>query len=941
MTPRGPAAGFATLGAPLLEREHELSAFEALLRDAGVGGSGLLIIEGPAGIGKSRLIAELRERASAGGVGVLAAHGSDLEREFPFGVVRQLFEPLLTDPVERERLLGDAAAAAQPVFTEVDSGDGAGDVSFAALHGLYWLTVNLTSERPLLLAVDDVNWCDRPSLRFLAYLARRLEGMSALLAVGLRTAEPGTDPVMIGELVDAPGGLRLQPAALSEAGVAALIHSRLGGEPDPPFTAACLTATGGNPLLLRQLLSSLVADGVAPEAGQEKAVQEVGPRAVSRTVLRRLHRLPDEAAAVAQAVAVLGEGAQLPLVAALAALDEHAVASATAALSRAEILRGEPPLGFVHPLVRDAVYHDLPMGERELRHAQAARLLMEARASAEEVATQLLACPRRGQEWVVDVLSKAAASARGRGAADSAVSYLQRALDEPPPSQRRTAVLLQLGFAETLTSGPAAADHLREVWEALQQPRERAQVAATLGRTLVFTAPAEEALAFVRRAAAETPSEFVDERQALRALELMAIPLGAGDQEAVTTLQELQIEGEGPGAKMLAAAAAEVHALIGAPADACVALAKEALADGVLFEVDPGFLSTAAGWVLVMADRDEALAAFDEMRAHAHRRGSLFGFLGSNLWSGASLLWRGDLPEAENTLLTALENAAAWGLLRSGGFYGPAFGFTGAVRVLRGDLEGARKLLDPAERDDRRAETSRLMLSSRVELFLAEGRHEEALAAADDLGVRFGRIVNPGWAPWRSLKARALDGLGQSVEAIALAGEELAHARRFGSPSVVGRALRVLGTLERERGTDRLREAIGLLERSTAKVELAFALLALGAALRRQRQPTKARVPLRRALELADHCGAASLAEQARSELNAAGGRPRRTALSGVESLTASERRVADLAAEGHTNKEIAQSLYVTLKTIELHLSNSYRKLGIRSRRELGEALAD
>jgi DNA-binding CsgD family transcriptional regulator len=944
MTKPGPAGGLALGETPLLERELELGVFDELLSAGARGGSGLVLIEGPAGIGKSRLIAELRERADAGGVRVLAARGSDLEREFPFGVVRQLFEPLLADPAERERLLAGAAAAARPVFEEVapdGAGGSGGDVSFAALHGLYWLTVNLTGERRLLLAVDDVNWCDRPSLRFLAYLAHRLEGVSALLVVGLRTTEPGTDPVMIGELADAPGTLRLQPGPLSEAGVAALIHSRLGGEPHPAFTAACLTATGGNALLLRQLLSSLEADGVAPEAGQERAVQEVGPRAVSRTVLRRLHRLPDEAAVVAQALAVLGEGAQLSLVAALAALDEPAVADATAALARAEILRAETPLGFVHPLVRDAVYHDVAPGERELRHAQAARLLVEASASAEEVATQLLACPGRGQEWVVDVLREAAASARSRGAADSAVSYLKRALDEPPPAERRTAVLLQLGFAETLTSGPAAADHLREAWEALQQPRERAQVAATLGRTLVFTAPAQEAIAFIRRAAAETPPELVDERQALRALELMAIPLGAGDQEAVTTLEDLRIEGDGPGAKMLAAAAAEVHALTGGPADACVALAKKALADGVLFETDPGFLSSAAAWVLVMADRDEALAAWDEMRAHAHRRGSLFGFLSSNLWSGGSLLWRGDLPEAENKLVTALENAAAWGLLRSGGFYGPAFAFTGAVRVLRGDLEGARKLLDPAERDDRRAETSRLTLSSRVELFLAERRHEEALAAADDLAGRFGHIVNPGWAPWRSLKARALDGLGRTDEAIALAGEELAHARSFGSPSVVGCALRVLGALERERGIERLREAVELLERSTAKLELAFALFALGAALRHQRQPTEARVPLGRALELADRCGAAPLAEQARSELYAAGGRPRRTALSGVESLTPSERRVADLAAEGQTNKEIAQMLYVTLKTVELHLSNAYRKLGIRSRRELGQALAD
>ncbi|HEX2125579.1 MAG TPA: AAA family ATPase [Thermoleophilaceae bacterium] len=932
MTTAGPASA-----SPLLERERELDAFDRLVGDVSSGGSGLVVIEGSAGIGKSRLLSALRDRAADKGLRVGAAHGSELEREFAFGVVRQLFEPALAEPADRERLLAGGAAPARPVF-ELVASDGE-DVSFAVLHGLYWLTVNLASERPLLLAVDELHWCDRPSLRFLAYLARRLEGLGAALAVGLRTAELDVAPVVIGELAEAPDAVRLRPGPLSEAGVAELIRSRLGVEPDRAFTAACVSGTGGNPLLLRQLLSSLEADGVTPEARQARVVQQAGPQAVSRTVLLRLHRLPDPAAAVAQAIAVLGDGAELPLVAALTALDDAAVAGATAALARAEILRPQPPLGFVHPLIRDAVYQQLPPGERELRHAEAARLVMQAGAPAEEVATHILACPRRGQDWVVDVLSEAARSARTRGAADSAATYLERALDEPPTARRRMRVVLELGLAETLTHGPAAAGHLREVWETLEDARERGRVAAALARTLIFTGPAAEGVAFVRRAAAELPAELVDERQALRAIELMAIPLGAADAETLATLEHVRIEGEGPGARMLAAAAAEGRALTGASADECVALATEALADGVLIDADPGFLRNAAPWVLVMADRDEAREAWEKMRAHAHRRGSLFGFLGTNLWTGASLLWWGDLPEAENTLMTALENAAAWGLLRSGAAYGPALAFTGAVRVLRGDLQGARRLLDPAEGDERRVESSRLTLSSRVELLLAEGRDEEALAAADELAERFGGIVNPGWAPWRSLKARALDRLGRSEEATALAGEELAHARRFGSPSVVGRSLRVLGTLERERGIDRLREAVELLERSTAKLQLGFALFALGAALRRLRKPSEAREPLRRALELADRCGAGPLAGQARAELYAAGGRPRRTALSGVESLTASERRVAELAAKGGTNKDIAQTLYVTLKTVERHLSSAYGKLGIRSRRELSQAL--
>ena len=185
-------------------------------------------------------------------------------------------------------------------------------------------------------------------------------------------------------------------------------------------------------------------------------------------------------------------------------------------LVRAEILRPDAPLGFVHPLVRDAVYHELPAAERALLHAAAAQLLRDAQASDEDVATELLAAPYRGERWVVELLQAAAAGARHKGAADSAVAYLERALAEPVPEDLRTSLLLELGLTETLTSGPAAAAHLREAWEAIAEPPARASIAATLARTLLFTAPAQEVAEVTNRALAETPAELIDERQALR-----------------------------------------------------------------------------------------------------------------------------------------------------------------------------------------------------------------------------------------------------------------------------------------------------------------------------------------------------------------------------------------------------------------------------------------
>ena len=276
--------------------------------------------------------------------------------------------------------------------------------------------------------------------------------------------------------------------------------------------------------------------------------------------------------------------------------------------------------------------------------------------------------------------------------------------------------------------------------------------------------------------------------------------------------------------------------------------------------------------------------------------------------------------------------------MRSRETYGAAF--LAAVRVLRGDLDGARAALQIAQHSDDGSNGYVQLLVSRAMLSLAEGRAEEAVAVAEDLAGRPAFATHPGWAPWRSLKAEALERLGRTDEAIALVREEVEVARRFGTAAITAHAMRVLGTLRRDDGLADLEDAVALLEGSTARLELASALLALGTTLRLRRARSEAREPLRRALELADRCGADALAAQARTELYATGARPRTIGVSGAGSLTPSERRVAELAAEGRSNKDVAQSLFVTPKTVEVHLSSTYRKLGISSRRELGHALA-
>jgi DNA-binding NarL/FixJ family response regulator len=933
------AAGQAAGDADLVEREREVHALGRVLDGALAGDGRVMFIEGPAGIGKSRLLQLARRRGEAAGALVLAARSSELEREFPYGVVRQLLEAQLADPAARERAFAGAATGARAVFEPAASDDR--DASFATLHGLYWLLLNLAGDRPLVLAVDDLHWCDRPSLRFLAYLTRRLEGLPILLAVTARSTEPGTDPALVGEIAADLATSPVRPGPLTGAAVGDLVRESLGPEADDSFATAVHGATGGNPLLIRQLLRALETEGVRPDAGSAGIVREIGPGAIARTVLLRLARQPPEALAVARAVAVLGEGASLPAVAALAEVDEAALARAATVLARTEILRPEPPLGFVHALVRDAVYRELPHGERALWHERAVRVLQALGAPANQVAAQLLSVPPKGDAAVAALLHDAGAAAFARGAPDSAVGLLARALAEPPPEGRRPAILLDLGLSEMLVDGSAAVEHLRAAYAGIGDPMARAQMATLFTQILTFTGSPGESVAIADQVLAVLPDGERDIRRRLEAQRSVAIQWGGGDLRQVTGLDALGagLDEPGAGARMVEAMVALRFAYDARPVGEVLPLLEGAYGDGTLLQEDDGLFTVVVLLLYAMADRDEAIGIADDMLARAHERGSQFGVLAVSLWRGWLDLRRGDLVDAVDSLRQALDELAAWHGAAGGDVYAAAL--LAHALLERGDLDAAWRSLDPRLRDKvwTSLEAARWWTGVECELLLASGRPEEALPLAEQLRTEHWHVRNPSAMSWRSPRARALHALGHTEEALAIAGEALEIARSWGAPSAVGRALRERGEMRGEAGLDDLEAAVAAVEGSPARLEQAKALAAHGRALRHARRPADAREPLRRALELADACGAEALAEDVRTELYAAGARPRTAALSGAGALTASERRVAALAAEGSSNRDIAQALFVTPKTVEVHLSSAYRKLGIRSRRELTGAL--
>ena len=920
----------------LVERTAELDAIQALVDAAKDANPHLAVVEGPAGIGKSRLLAELRRRAADAGCLVVSARGTDLECAFPFGVVRQLFEPIVLTP--GCPWLTGAAEAAAPVFHAGDSG-AHDDVSFGVLHGLYWLVLNIASEGPMAIVVDDLQWSDVPSLRFISYLARRIEGQPVLLAVGIRSAEPGTDAVLLGEIAADPLAVPIRPAPLTMAAVGELILVRLGETPEPGFAEACHGATGGNPLLLHELLKTLAAEGVQPSVEQIPVVRELGSRAVSRTVLVRLARLSPDAIAAARAIAVLGDACEVATVAALAELDERRFATAARELTRVEIVRPDPPLGFVHPLVRDAIYQDLAVGERELMHAAAVDALRAAGAAVEQLAAHWLLLPRRGDPEVAAALTTAGLEAITRGAPDSAVAYLRRALDEPMPEEQRVRTLLDLGHAASYLNLQAAAEYTREALDGLTDPIERARASELLARQLLFIGTGHDALAILEQALAELPPGNDDQRRRLLATTLHTVSFGAFRDDLGDHIRMLRPEAEedGVGALMIRAILCLGDSFAARrPASEVAPQAFSAMADGTLIAADPGISTIAAIGSLVLAERPEALDFWDNVRGVAYRRASLEAIVGVELWRGWTLLQFGEIGGAVESLQNAVENEAPWALETGQGIIYTSALLARAL-VEHGDLDAAKQILRRTGTPVPGTDGALFGMLAHAEIAVAEGRFADAIATIDDQLHFVRRVDNPAWLPWRTVKAQALAGRGAVDEAVELIEEDLERARTWGTPGPIGRALRQLGELRRDEAL--LREAVDVLSGSLYRLELARAWLALGRDIRLDRRPSEAREPLSTALELADSCSAPVVAQAARAELNATGARPRTSARSGAASLTPSELRVAQLAVDGKTNRDIAQELFVTPKTVEVHLSSAYRKLGIDSRHRLAAAL--
>ncbi len=930
--------------AELLERDEELALLAELLTAVRGGEGAALVIEGSAGIGKSALIRAARERAARMDFTVLWARGTELESEFSFGVARQLLEPQLAaaTPAEREALLAGAARHAEPAVGYIEAAADPAtprlDPSFAVLHGLYWLVSNLAERSPLLLAVDDVQWSDSASLRFLAFLAGRLEGLRLLIVLGARTEIREGPARLIAALraEQTSRTVRLRP--LSETATSELVRGRLGKRPEAGFAAASHRLTGGNPQLVHELFAALTGEGLELTEASVEAVASQRANRIAGPVLSRLGRLGDRAVALARAVAILGGEAPRSLAAALAGLEGDESAIAVRALTEAEILRPGDDLAFTHDIGRAAVYNDIPAGARAEGHRTAARLLEERGARHEAVAAHVVARPPDGDEMAVVQLVAAAASARSRGAPEAAIAYLERALEEDVEAEDRCEILASLGEALTIRRDQrGAAKRLYEALGLARAPERRAEIAHQLVLVLGVSSAAGRAVEILERELAALPDRQRDigarlesDISSTRFFSLTARRAAAGHVGRF---------GDPDDPRMLASGAMEA-ALYEGDAERASALARRAVAGGHLLHAE-GPDSPAvwnAGWALAYShDLGEAIHNADEWIEDARRNGSLRAFSLTCLLRSRIAFWRGDLTGAEADARSFRD-----GMPRAIGA-GPAF--LADALIEQGRLDEAADALVPADEVRDRVGWSfflpMYLVTSGV-LAVRTGSPEAGVERLLEAGRAAGEweLATPAAVQWRPAAAEVLAALGERDRARELIAAEVESCEAYGSPMALGVALRAAGIVEGgAAGARTLARAVSVLGSSDARLEHARALVDHGAMLRRSRQAAAAREPLREGLALARACGATPLAERAHEELVASGARPRKIVRSGADALTASERRVARMAAEGMTNKEIAQALFVTVRTVEAHLYHAYQKLEISSRGELAEAL--
>ncbi|WP_328843909.1 ATP-binding protein [Streptomyces sp. NBC_00258] len=937
----------------LLERHRELRAIDAALADLSETGdgvprprhTGLLSFTGSAGLGKTALMTEARARAVAHGLTVFSGKGGEKEQELAFHVVRQLVQPVLAamEETERRAFLGswyDIVAAALGLEA---TGTARVPDPTGVRDGLDWVMTRLTvMKAPVILLLDDMHWADVESLNWLASFAPRAEDLPLLIIAAYRPDELPNEAAPFRTLVERHRNRPYSLSPLTSASVARIVRDEVGEGAEDEFCEECWTATGGSPFETVELAIRLGERRMKGTQAELSAMRDLASAVKGPGLLDRLHRLGTTTVRFAWAAAVLGTSISPDLAATIAVVGSEEAAEATERLRTARILKDAPGqrggLEFVHPLIATAVYRDISASLRVGLHNAAAEAVHAAGFGPTAASRHLLEVPCEGRPEAVACLREAAREYLSAGAPEAARRVLTRALQEPPLPEDRAELLHELACSTFLIEPAATVSHLRAALaEPGVDPDLRASIVYRLTQALAHLDRVAEAAAVAADEARQATNPRIRLRMQADHFVWSAFRTDEPDSSArsrrLARLAE-RLTGRGLEERYILGLRSWDAMMRGEPRQTVLECAEESLRGGLSWTSENRGFELPVSVALVFMYCDQPRRA-EELFTKGMAECETKGWRGSHLAVGQTLFGyiryrRGCLTEAEEFVREGLRTAdRVEGAVPAQWF---AIGILIQVLLARGRTDEARQLADFYHYGEV-VPNAVIYPDPRTvyaELLLAEGRRSEAeellSAVGEWLESRSWR--NPTWCPWQLNLASAVVHTAPD-RAIRLAQDAVKRARDFGAASAIGQALHTEAEVTGgPAALDLYTEAVEHLERSPASYELARALVGHGAALSRNGRLQEAADRLYQGQEGAVHCGAEALATRARAELSAAGLRPLPLRYGQTDTLTAPERKAAEMTAQGLPAAVVAKALSLTEQGVTRLLSSVYRKIG-------------
>jgi DNA-binding CsgD family transcriptional regulator len=782
----------------------------------------------------------------------------------------------------------------------------------------------------VVIAVDDMQYADVVSLQCLSYLARRA-GTSRILTVltDCSHALP-SDRLLHAEILRQGNCHSIPLAPLPPSSVARLLAEHVDTETAVQLASACHAMTGGNPLLVNALgEDSRIVPGESP------AKLVPGP-AFRSAVVACLHRYEPTIVELGQTVAVLGEDATLSRLGELLATNPDSAAQGVEALCASGLLESGH---FRHEQARQAVLGQMTADERAAMHGSAARMLYRIGAAPATLARHLVAAHRIGTRWAVAALQEAAQQALVDGETDRAIDYLRRAKSDCADERQRASTRFSLACAEWPVDPECAARHLSELVADARAGRLDRECLGELAYYLLWvgdTSNAAEILAAIDIGPADPPggqAGFPGPQLTIRSpLDFLYPDLAKRARHTVQDARRstrVTVRPRAQETSLLPSAVAN-------GSEITVVVAERILSERSLNDPTLASITTALMALICedMLDRATSWCTILLKESVASRGGAL-GHAVLTAFRAMIEIRQGNLPAAENHARTALTllTKKAWGVAIGG----PLSSLLLTTTASRKHEEAAACLRMPVPEAMFGTFYGLLYLYARGEYYLATGRPRAALADFTDCGNKMMTwgLDLPGLVPWRTKAAEAHLVMGNSLEARELSKEQLAQAgSRF--PRTRGISLRALAlTSHPTKRTALLRESAEVLRDSGARLELAYTFTELSNAHLALGEYGRAHWAARQARSLAERCGAQA-PKTALGKMDPG----RQESPNGVDTnllaqLSDAEQRVAMLAAYGYTNGQIAHKLFITVSTVEQHLTRVYRKLGVAGRAEL------